>query len=107
MNGKAPGRIQSLILLLDRNRDMKVYIVRERFEYHNDGPDDRTRVFADPTKAMQAMASMYDSALGMLDPDQDDPDFQSGFEAEAKYAWFITPKEDCYDIWVEECEVEE
>ncbi len=83
---------------------MKVYIVREKIVYHNADPDDLTRVFTDKTKAILEMVRMSNSAIREFEIDEDDPDFRGGFEGEN--VWFITPKEDYYDSWVEECEVE-
>lgn len=83
---------------------MKVYVLRERCDWHNDDPYDNTKVFKNKEKVIEALAKAIADTQQMFE-DEDIEISASLFEEEG-VNWIETTPGDCYSAWFEEVEME-
>ena len=78
---------------------MKIWILRERWDWHNDDPEDETQAFTNKEDALTALwleFRRYEKAW------YEDIDWR---EEEDERATIVTYSEDYYTSWVEEIEL--
>lgn len=80
----------------------KIWIIRERIDWHNADPHDATEGYVNESDAIIAMNNVYDNAVKYFKEEKGD---------EIVYTWdgdvkgFATGRDDYYNIWVEQIEV--
>jgi hypothetical protein len=80
----------------------KIWIVRERMEWHNTDPSDDTFAYATEEMAKKALIEKYDETKRYLADNEIEIDYER-FTPET--GRIFTDREDYYFIWVEQIEM--
>jgi hypothetical protein len=80
----------------------KIWIIRERIDWHNTEPHDATEGYVNESDARNAMNNVYVSAIKYFEEEKGD-DIVDTWDCGVK--GFVTSREDYYNIWVEQIEV--
>lgn len=78
----------------------KIWIIRERMDWHNTDPDDITTAFATKAQARKELTKRYNEVKTMIESSY-------GLESEmtkktVNSGTLVTSRDDYYNIWIEE-----
>ena len=81
---------------------VKIWIVRERMEWHNCDVDDNTFAYATEEMAKKALSEIYDETKRYLEDNEGEIESETITFTSGR---IITESDVCYNIWVEEIEM--
>lgn len=84
----------------------KIYLLRERMNWHNVDADDTTRAFTDKETAITQLVETYHSRIKEFQQDWDYELHNINYETQNHKCSFTTEKDDYYNLWLEEIELE-
>lgn len=84
---------------------MKIFVLRERVDFHNDDPQDYTFLFANGETAARELSRLYDETEKSFIEDEECEIVETGTFRDDTGRYFMTDSDDLYQVWIEELRV--
>ena len=84
---------------------MKIFVLRERVDYHNNDPQDNTFLFSNGETAARELSRLYNEAEEFFTDDGWCEIEETGTTDGKNGQFFLTDRDDIYQVWIEEIEL--